>query len=188
MSKKNDTDEKTNFLNILLKEYEMSRMEINSHFDREIRIFIIVISALGIIYGIIFSQGIYDLIYFIPVLIYPLHCRYRYSVYANSVINDYLIKIEDQIKELTKNKDWTGWNHFWNDKNKEQERLEFIKTYTISPRCFLFILIPAGISSSYSLIICISYFLNFNSIFKFTNCRDSGSELFRKLIFRESRK
>jgi len=168
MNKKNETYEKTNYLNVLLKEYEMSRMEINNHFDREIQIFMITISALGIIYGIIFSQGIYDLVYFIPVLIYPLYCRYRHSVYSNSVINAYLIKIEDQIKKLIQNKEWTGWNHFWKDENKKKGREGFIKRYTVLSRCLIFILIPGGISSLYALTLCISYFFNYNSIFRFT--------------------
>ena len=155
-------------LNVLLTEYQTLRSELNKVSDREIQIFTIIISALGISYGIIFSQNIYDLVIFVPILIYPLYRRFRYGRYAITLFNRYLIIIEDQIKKLTKNKDWIGWEHFWEDKKEEKERQKFIKTYTISSRLFLFILIPVGISLLFSLFICISYIFNYNSIINFT--------------------
>ena len=92
-------------LEVMVTEYKVLRGEMYKKFDHQIRIFAIVFSVLGVIYGIAFAyENI--LILFIPIIIFPLGLRFQYSVRGVVILSDYLKKLENQIKKKNENQKW----------------------------------------------------------------------------------
>jgi len=164
-----------NALDVLLTEYRVLRDGLTKNFDHEIQIFTIVISILGIIYGIIFAYKVYDLLLFIPIIILPLALKFKYKWDGGvKKFSEYLSQIEEQIKKIieNQNKEWTGFQHFWHNKEWKNERNKIIKKYDLSSKCLIFVFIPVGVSFLYSLIIICTY------IKSFFNCLPDLSHLF----------
>jgi len=155
-----------NLLDVLIMEYTSLRGELADVFDREIQLFTIIVGALGVIYGIIFSEGFYDLILFIPFLILPLTLKYGYGTYSVEKIGKYLKeKIGEQIHEIISQEqlineclEWKGWQYYWKEEIDKKERKRYIKNYDVMSKYLLFVLIPSGIAFLYSLIIVVSKF------------------------------
>jgi len=85
----------TNELKVLLTEHKELRNHINENKNHQIKMFTIVISALGIIYGIIFAYDkAHDLILIIPLIFLTLGLRFQYEKYGIWIIGNYLMQIE----------------------------------------------------------------------------------------------
>jgi hypothetical protein len=156
MEKMNDNE----ILTVMLSEYKTLRSELTTIFNRELQFFTILVSTLGIIYSIIFSQIIYDLIFFIPLIVYPLFLKYRYGTYSVKKMGEYLLELEEKIKQSFSDPSKQdqikreGWQNRWeNIENKNTA----IKKYDILPKCILFFGIPIFVAWLYSLLA--TYFL-----------------------------
>ena len=164
-----------------MMEYTALRAELVSIFNRETQLFTLIVTALGVVYGIIFASGFFDLILFIPILIYPLALKYRYGTFSVKMIGDYLEKrTEEQIKiiindpRLTNELKWKGWQHYWNDPNEPicNEVKKNKTEYDLKPKYILFVFIPLILAALYSLLIVIIAI--FNSVPFFINEGWSG--------------
>ena len=155
-------------LDVMIMEYKSLRGELISIFDREIQLFTIIVSALGVIYGIIFSGGFYDLILFIPLIIFPLALKYKFGTYGVMRMGKYLLKLENGIKNLINNNEknntvgkinWIGWQHYWEWEGNKENKIKYYEKegnvilYDVSSKWLLFIIIPTGLAFLYSMII-----------------------------------
>jgi hypothetical protein len=155
----------SDILDVLIMEYNALRDELVKIFDREVQIFSIVISALGVIYGIIFAEKIYDLILFIPILISPLALKFKYGTYAVGRLGKYLFNIDNNIRAIIKSDEekynikWIGWQHYWEWEDITENKKVFfqkegnVTIYDVSSKWLLFIIIPVFIAFLYSRII-----------------------------------
>ena len=130
---------------------------IDNNFDHQIKLFTIIVSALGIIYGIIFAyEQAHDLFLLIPVIIFPLGLRAQHATYAIDEIGKYLEQLEIQIRgtmSKTSHKNWEGWQNYWVTHKKETK----ILLYDVLPKWLLFIAISMSVSVIYSNLIITKY-------------------------------
>jgi len=141
---------KDDVLEVMITEYKILRDEMYKNFDHQIRIFAIVVSALGVIYGIIFAnKDAYDLFLFIPLISIPLFLRFEFSVKGVIIYGKYLEILENQIKKINNKKDWKCWTGYQNYYEKEHSYL-IDKIYDFSARWLMFIFMPMVIAIWYS--------------------------------------
>ncbi len=134
-------------LQVLLTEYGSLRGELVRVFERELKLFTVIISVLGVIYGITFAYAeARDLILFMPLIILSLGLRFQYENYGIFEIGKYLQKLEEQIKEKMSYEEWTGWQNHW-DSNQDKIK---ILVYDVGSKWLLFIAIPMIVSVLYS--------------------------------------
>lgn len=147
-------------LSVFLTEYNNLRSELVTKFDHQIKIFSIIVAALGASYGLIFRYHVYDLILLIPVLFFVLGLRFQYENYGVEKIGEYLIKLENQMRLVTRNSNWAGWQHYWKYKLDENtgnrcgyeflEKYKKIFFFDVLAKWALFIAIPMVIATFYS--------------------------------------
>ncbi len=137
-----------NALDVLLTENQMLRDQLTKGRDNELKILSIVVTAYAVIYGIIFSNGVFDLVYVIPLIIIPLAQKFRYETYAVMLMGDYIIKLEKKTSSLIKDPDYLGWQHYWNRYNDEKVKL----FRDIIPKMLIFVYIPIFFAFFYSLL------------------------------------
>jgi len=133
-------------LKVLLEDYRISREQIGKKTDYEIQFYIIIITALGIIYGITFqSQYLHlDLVYLIPVLMVPLALKIAHTNNVSDRLRNHIILLEEQIKEII-GKKWMSFGYRFDV--LQYEGFHKIKwKYDIASKAILIGLIPTFIS------------------------------------------
>jgi len=133
-------------INTLLTEYETLRDELKQNFNIQIRLFGMIVTALGVAYGLIIEFEVYPLILLVPFILLPLGLRIQHSNYGVKIIGEYLEKwLEPQIKDEI-NGQWKGYQTFW--KNRHEEKI--VKIYDGRAKLLLFGIVPFGIAALYS--------------------------------------
>mgnify|MGYP000421969195 CR=1 FL=1 len=113
-------------LEVLLAEHKALRDEILAKTHLHVEIYIAFVATLGIFYGVIASNHLYDLIYLLPILALSLLLRIIWDQKIITVISHYLFQMEETIvkmfgsmcasnPELHQNplNFWTGWQHYY---------------------------------------------------------------------------
>lgn len=139
-------------IEVMLTEYKTIRKHITESIDHQLKIYSIIVTALGVIYGIIFAYNeARDLILLIPLIILPLGLRFQFEDYAVDEYGKYLLKLEEKIqkKDTLLADGWEGWQHHWL-KNKNEW---LVLLYSVGSKWLLFILIPMGVSILYSSVV-----------------------------------
>lgn len=151
-------------LDVMLTEYKTLRTHMDENFNHQIQMFTIIVSALGVIYGIAFAYiQARDLILLIPFITFILGLRSQYSNYAIDIMGKYLEELEGKIKNnLPEDKrDWIGgWQNNWISKKEELKVL----TFDVLPKWLLFIALPMSISIYYSYLVISKFNQNGNEI------------------------
>lgn len=139
-------------LDVMLKENEILRQHMDDNFDHQIQMFTIIVSALGVIYGIAFAYiQARDLILLIPFITSILGLRSQYSNYVIGILGSYLEELEEKIKNAlpADKRDWIGWQNNWKSKKDESKILAF----DVLSKWLLFITLPMGISIYFSYLV-----------------------------------
>lgn len=135
---------------VMLTEFKDLRERMKNHFDRQLKLFSIIISALGVIYGIIFAYAAArDLILLIPAIILPLGLRFQSESYGIEIIGEYLETLEAKMKEVISCNRWEGYQTYWNKNHSELKML----TYDVGSKWLLFIAVPMSVSILYSYVV-----------------------------------
>jgi len=119
-------------LDVVLAEYKALMDEIRNRFSLQLQVYSIYASALLLFYGIIVTQGAYDLIMAIPIFSLGLLFRVLWEQVVIREISQYICnaieenkipvlvgKVNIEHKEINKNDDldyrnlWIGWQHYW---------------------------------------------------------------------------
>lgn len=132
-------------LEIYLAEHTSLRDELKRNFDIQIKIYGILVPALGIAYGLIFKTGVYDLILILPFIFLPLGFRFQHSNYGVKLLGEYLEYIDDEIRKITGDDNWIGWQTYWN--KRHYKWISFF--WDGLAKWLLFIAIPFGIALIY---------------------------------------
>ena len=148
-------------LKVLLTEYKELRNHINENKNHQIQLFTIIISALGVIYGIIFANATaHDLILILPLIILVLGLRFQYESHGVDIIGGYLKQIEDQIRTEIPYPEWNGYqNYYVKHKNNWKGWI-----YDDLSKYLLFVFIPMSISIYYSKLIINNEITNVNGL------------------------
>jgi hypothetical protein len=138
-------------LEVMVTEYKVLREELYKIYDHQIRIFAIIVSALGLIYGIVIAnENARNLILLIPIIFFPLGLRFQYTARGAVILSEYLKRLESQIEKKKEKSDWKGWVGFQNYYMSEKHSKLIDYIYDASARWLMFIVMPMGIAVWYS--------------------------------------
>ena len=132
-------------LKVYLTEHNSLRDELKKNFDIQIKIYGILVPALGITYGLIFETGVYDLLLIIPFIFLPLGFRFQHSNYGVKLLGEYLENIDGEIRRITGDNNWIGWQTYWN--KRHHQGISFF--WDALAKWLLFIAVPFGIALIY---------------------------------------
>ena len=130
-------------LEVMVTEYKVLRNELYKIYDNQIRTLAVVVSALGIVYGIIFTDyyNLSKLFLIIPLIIFPFGLRFQYASRGAVILSNYLEHLEAQIKRKKHHLEWQGWIGFQNYYMVNEHSKTIDRIYDALPKFLIFILL-----------------------------------------------
>jgi len=107
-------------LEVMLTEYKVLRNIMENRFNEQLKLFSIVVSALGVAVGLIVNSGKYDMLILIPFIFIPIGLKAQHANYGVTLIGEYLGHLEGKIRNTKECSGCEGFQTFYNRRYSER--------------------------------------------------------------------